>query len=599
MEFGVLGPLRVSRDGVEVHLAGRQRTVVAVLLVHGDVGVSSEALIDELWAEQPPPSAANMLQGAVSRLRKHLDSSASVVSRPLGYTLAVSPEQVDSRRFEALVRDGERLLHRGEVPGALERLCEGLALWRGPAYGAVQRTPAVEVEASRLDDLRLVATELRIEAELATGRDGTVVPELETLVSTNPYRERLRADLMLALYRSGRQADALEVYREGRRRLVEELGIEPGPRLQRLERAILAQDPALDLRHPTPPVPTNPPQRRRMAVAAVVGALIVLALVAALSRSGSAEPKRQLASVAVEAHSLAVIDPATNRVVADLPLGGWPRAVTSAGGHVFAARTGDDLVAVVDPVTRLVVDTFFATTPLHLAHRNGALWVANGNSYDGPDPPGGGTIERYDLDDGKLISRRVGPAVGGSGDQTVVAAAPEGVWAGNADESRVYRLDSGTGRIAATVPGYIQVAGLAVGAGSVWAADAINDVVVRIDQRTARVRARIPAAAAHRLALGFDAVWAVAERPRSGVWKIDPARNRAVANIPVAQRANWVATGAGSVWVTSNTPGHEGPGVLTRIDPQTNQVVATIPLGFSPEGLVVANKLVWVAVGPM
>ena len=176
MEFGVLGPLRVSRDGVEVHLAGRQRTVVAVLLVHGDVGVSSEALIDELWAEQLLSSAANMLQGAVSRLRKHLDSSASVVSRPLGYTLAVSSEQVDSRRFEALVRDGERLLHRGEVPGALERLCEGLALWRGPAYGAVQRTPAVEVEANRLDDLRLVATELRIEAELATGRDGTVVP---------------------------------------------------------------------------------------------------------------------------------------------------------------------------------------------------------------------------------------------------------------------------------------------------------------------------------------------------------------------------------------------------------------------------------------
>jgi Bacterial transcriptional activator domain len=463
----------------------------------------------------------------------------------------------------------------------------------------VQRTSAVNMEAGRLDDLRLVATEMRIEAELAAGRDGTVVPELETLVGTNPYRERLRADLMLALYRGGRQADALEVYREGRRRLVEELGIEPGPRLQRLERAILAQDPSLDVRQAASLMSIRRGRRRWTAAAAIAAGLVILAVLAALSRSGSAEPTRQLASVAVEAHSLAVIDPASNRVVADLPLGGWPRAVTNAGGHVLAARTGDDLVAVVDPVTRLVVDTFFATTPLHLAHRHGFVWIANGNSFDGPDPPGGGTIERYDLDKGKLISRRVGPAVDGSGDQTVVAAAAEGVWAGNAAKSRVYRLDPATGRVAETVPGFIQVAGLAAGAGSVWAADAINDVVFRIDPQTARVTARIPAAAAHRLAVGFDAVWAAAERPRSGVWRIDPARNRAVANIPVEQRANWVATGAGSVWVTSNTPGHEGPGMLTRIDPQTNKVVATIPLGFSPEGLVVANKLVWVAVGPM
>jgi DNA-binding SARP family transcriptional activator len=573
--------------------------LLALLLIEGDAGVSTDRLIDELWGERPPRSAANMIQGSVSRLRKLLDRSASVVSRPRGYALAVPLAQVDARRFEALVREGERLLREGSVAGASEAFREGLSLWRGPAFEDVPRMPAVAAEADRLEELRLVATELGIEAELAAGRDGTVVPELEALVGTNPYRERLRANLMLALYRAGRQTDALEVYRDGRRRFTEELGLEPGPRLQQLERAILAQDPSLDV-PPSPSLhaPTSRRHWRWTAAAAIVAGLLAFAVVTAMSRRGSSEPEPRVPSVAVKPHSLAVVDPATNRVVADLQLGGWPRAVTTARGFVLAARTGDDLVAVVDPVSRLVVDTFFATTPLHLAYRDGVVWIADGNSFDGPDPPGGGTIERYDLDTRTLIGRRVGPAVGGHADQTVVAAGAEGVWAGNADASRVYRLDPVTGRIAATAPGYIQVSGLAVGAGSVWASDAVNDVVVRIDPRTAEERARIPAAAAHRLAFGYGAVWAVSERPRSGVWKIDPATNRAVTHIPVPRRANWIATGAGSVWVTSNTPGHEGPGSLTRIDPRTGKVTAKIPLGFSPEGVVVANGLVWVVVGP-
>ncbi len=599
MEFRVLGPLQVSSERGELPVGGRQRAVLALLLIEGDAGLSADRLIDELWGERPPPSAANMIQGSVSRLRKLVDGNASVVSRPFGYALAVPAEQVDARRFEALVREGERLLREGSVAAAAEMFRAGLSLWRGRAFEDVPRTPAVAAETDRLDELRLVATELRIDAELATGRDGTIVPELEALVGTNPFRERLRANLMLALYRAGRQTEALEVYRDGRRRFVDELGLEPGPRLKQLERAILAHDPSLDVPHsPALPAPGRSRHHRRATAAAVAAVLLAVALVTAMWRRGS-EPEPSPPSVAVKAHSLAVVDPATNRVVADLPLEDWPRAATTARGFVLAARTGNDLVAVVDPVSRLVVDTFFATTPLHLAYRDGAVWIANGNSFDGPDPPGGGTIERYDLSTRKLVSRRVGPAIAGNSDQTVVAAGAEGVWAGNADASHVYRLDPVTGRIAETVRDFIQVSGLAVGAGSVWASDAINDVVVRIDPRTAEERARIPATAAHRLAFGYGALWAVSERPRSGVWKIDPATNGAVAHIPVPHRANWIATGAGSVWVTSNTPGHEGPGSLTRIDPRTGRVTATTPLGFSPEGVVVANGLVWVVVGPM
>jgi YVTN family beta-propeller protein len=600
MEFQVLGPLQVSRDGAEVPLRGRQRALLALLLTNGDASVSADRLIDELWGDKPPPSAANMLQGAVSGLRKSFDGDSSVVSRRHGYALEVPSEQVDARRFEGLVSEGERLLRDGDVAGAAEVFRQGLSLWRGPAFADVTRTPALAAEADRLDELRLVATELRIEAELAAGRDGTVVPELESLVGANPYRERLRAELMLALYRSGRQTEALDVYRDGRRRLAEELGLDPGPRLQQLERAILAQDPALEVARPVESPSRTPRRWRRWpAVAAVAAVLATVALAVVLSRGGSPDSTQRSAGVAVEPHSLAVIDPESNVVVGDLPLGGWPRAVTSAGKFVLAARTGDDLVAVVDPASRLVVDTFFATTPLHLAHRDGVVWIANGNSFDGPDPPGGGTIERYDLATRKLVSRRIGPPLEGNADQTIVAAGAEGVWAGSNDSARVHLLDARTGRIVASVPGFIQVSGLAVGGGSVWAADAINDVVFRIDPRRAQVRARIPATAAHRLAFGYGALWAVSERPQSGVWKIDPTRDRAVDHIPVPRRANWVATGAGSVWVTSNTPGHEGPGSLTRIDPGTGKVTATIPLGFSPEGVAVANGLVWVVIGPM
>jgi YVTN family beta-propeller protein len=304
--------------------------------------------------------------------------------------------------------------------------------------------------------------------------------------------------------------------------------------------------------------------------------------------------------VAVKPDSVAVVDPRTNRVVEGISTPGWPRGVTAAEGIVLVAVTGDDRIRQIDPVSRLALRAFHATTPLEVAARDGVVWIANGNSFDGPNPPGGGTVERLDLATRTLVQTRVGPAVPGNAEQTTIAAGAEGVWAGNSDAARVVRLDPRTGRIAGVVPETIQVVGVAVGAGSVWAADAVNEVVYRIDPKTARVVARIPVAdGPRRLAVGEGAVWAVGEFPNSGVWRIDPTTNRAVAHISVPTRANWVAVGEGSVWVTSNTPGHAGPGSLSRIDPKTNAVVATVDLGFSPEGVVVENGLVWVVVGQM
>lgn len=600
MEFRVLGPVQVWSDGVELPVAGRQRALLALLLVAGGRVVSADRLVDELWGERPPPSALNMLHGSVSRLRKVLGDA--VVSIAPGYALKVPPERIDAARFELHVRAGETLLREGDLGAAAARFRDGLALWRGSAFVDASAAPMVANEAARLEELRLVGIELRIEAELGLGRDGSVVAELEALVAEHPHRERLRGELMLALYRSGRQPEALDVYRETRRRLVDELGLEPGRRLRELEHAILAQDPALDAPAATRPSARPPPASRGRAwpVAATAVALALAAGVAGLALFRGGEPAHTRAGVPVKAHSLAVVDPASNRVVADLVIGGWPRGLAAGGGSVWAARTGDDTVLRVDPVRRTVVGRFAATTPLDLVWLDGIVWVANGNSFDGPNPPGGGTVERYNVATRERKAIAVGPATPGNAEQTVVAAGPEGVWVGNADLARVVRLDQHSGRVEAIVPATIQVAGIAVGAGSVWAADAINGDVFRIDPRTADVLARIPVRDGPRhIAVGEGAAWVLTEFPRSHVSRIDPARNRVVAHVEVPRRANWLGVGAGSVWVTSNTPGHAGPGSLSRIDPATNRVVATIDLGFSPEDVVVANGLVWVLVGPM
>jgi YVTN family beta-propeller protein len=604
VEFRLLGPFEVAVDGESIPLGGaKQRTLLALLAIHANEPVSVDRLIDELWGDHPPESAANTLQAYISRLRKILEpnvvngASRLIASVPRGYELQAEPDQLDSQRFVRLVAAAGERAGDGRAEEVSTLLAEALALWRGPALADFGSEPFARNEIARLDELRLTALEDRIEADLACGRHARLVAELDGLVTEQPFRERLRGQLMLALYRSGRQADALETYRTGRRRLVDELGLEPGPRLQELERAILTQDPALDLPEAHSP-PSAVPRRRpkRSIVVAAAAALAALAVTAGvvLFRGDAAAP----AGVPVRPHAVAVIDPASDTVVATRRIGGWPLAMTSGGGYVWAANTGDDTVSRIDPSGRIVLDTFFATTPLDISWWDGVIWIANGNSYDGPDPPGGGTVERYDVATRELTQTRITPPADNV--LTFVAAGPEGAWAASPAQSRAFRLDPRSGKIVATVSETIQVTGLAVGSGSVWVSDAINNVVVRIDPGSNRVVARIPVGdGPRRLAVGEGSVWAVAEFPRSGLWRIDPRTNRTVAHIELPSRPEWICIGGGSVWVTSNTPGHAGPGSLARIDPSTNEVVATIDLGFSPEGVVFANGLVWVAIGPM
>src|SRR3954451_24988368 len=247
MEFRVLGPLEVRHGDRPVPVRGRvQRALLARLVLSLGESVPDERLLDDLWGDDQPASGGTALRVRVSQLRQGLaagGAEAAIVSRGSGYALEADPEQVDSRRFERLLGDGRRTMREGIPTEALEVLKEALALWRGPPLADLAYERFAQPEIARLEELRLEALEERIEADLALGR--AVAGELEALVAQHPLRERLRRQLMLALYRAGRQADALEAYREAGRALVEELGIEPSHELQELERAILVQDPAL------------------------------------------------------------------------------------------------------------------------------------------------------------------------------------------------------------------------------------------------------------------------------------------------------------------------------------------------------------------
>ena len=258
MEFRILGPLEVHETGESVPLGGKkQRSLLAILLLNANHVVSTDRLIDELWGAEAPQTAAKALQVHVSQLRKALEPDRApgeagrvLVTRAPGYVLRLEPGELDLERFERLASEGRAALAARDPARAASLLREALALWRGPPLAEVAYADFAQREISRLEELRLSILEDRIQADLDCGRHAEVIGELETLVAAEPLRERLRAQLMLALYRSGRQAEALDAYREARSALVEELGIEPSRGLKELEAGILEQDPALDLERP-------------------------------------------------------------------------------------------------------------------------------------------------------------------------------------------------------------------------------------------------------------------------------------------------------------------------------------------------------------
>jgi DNA-binding SARP family transcriptional activator len=249
-EFRVLGPLEaVAEDGRLLSLGGpKQRALLALLLLHANEVVSTGKLVDELWGEHPPPAATASLQNAVAGLRKILGSEA-IVTRAPGYLLRVEPGGLDAEVFERRVVEARAL----DPEPRAAALREALSLWRGPPLAEFALEAFAETEVRRLEELQLGAIEDRIDADLEAGQAGELVPEVEALVARNPLRERLRGQLMLALYRAGRQADALAEFQNARRLFVEELGIDPGPSSRACSRRSCAKRPDC-----TQPLPRRP-----------------------------------------------------------------------------------------------------------------------------------------------------------------------------------------------------------------------------------------------------------------------------------------------------------------------------------------------------
>jgi DNA-binding SARP family transcriptional activator len=331
VEFRILGPLEVVAENGTLALGGsRQRALLALLLTRPNEVVSADRLIDELWGDDVPQQAANALQYHVSQLRKTLATADCIRTQAPGYAIEVHPDELDLLRFERLVDGAES----APPQRAAELLREALGLWRGGPLADFAHESFAQTEIVRLEELRLRALELRIEADLALGRHREVVAELEALVREHPLRERLRAALMHALYASGRQAEALEVYRQTRAQLVDSLGIEPSPALQELERAILRQDPALDAET------TSSPPKPERAIAVVVRDERVVDALLAIAEPLARRSSRELILVRLLPEGQALAE--ATAVLADFRDGLAARGVNARVAAYTTPDPGDD-----------------------------------------------------------------------------------------------------------------------------------------------------------------------------------------------------------------------------------------------------------------
>jgi len=582
VEFRILGPLEVVHDSRPVRVgAAKEQAVLAVLLLHAGEVVSRERLIDELWGESPPPTAARAVNVYVSQLRKALavNGADPIATRAGGYAIHVAPTALDAARFEDLVGEARARVAAGDVEAAAKLLRDALALWRGPALAGLALESFARNEVDRLEELRLGALVDRIDCDLALARHESVVGELEVLVAQHPLRERLRAQYMLALYRCERQADALRAYQDARQTLVDELGLEPSPSLQRLERGILNHDRALEAPAGIPqPAPPETSRRRVRRSFAAVPALVVAAAIAAVALVLSAAHGN---GTTVASNSVAVIDPETNKVVGAIGVGIDPGPVAVGAGAVWVGNRDDRSLSRIDLHTRAVVKNLnLGATPTGIAVDAHSVWVAYGRR---------GGVGRVDPRFGSVGAplKVAGTAYGYWSPDGAIAVGPEGVWAAFGD-STVARISSDGTRVLAHGYGATRPAAIAVGAGAVWVANAGNNTVWQIDPATARPVARTSVARSPRgLAVGGGAVWATAFD--DGV--VSRVADGSSRTIPVGRGPIGIAYGAGALWVVNSRDG-----TVSRIDPQHEKVVATIHVGNHPEGIAVGAGAIWVTV---
>jgi YVTN family beta-propeller protein len=581
VQFGILGPLEVLRDGRRVELGGaQQRALLAVLLLHRGEVVSVDRLTDELWGEGAPPTAHKTVQVYVSRLRKVLGDGL-LVTRADGYLLAVESDEIDAERFERLMSEAREALEGGDQRRRAGSLVQALGLWRGPPLEEFAYERFAQAAIARLQEARLSAIEERIDAELELGEHGRLVGELEALVREHPLNERFEAQLMRALYQSGRQADALESYRGARRRLIDELGIEPGRRLQELERAILAQDPSLEAPAPGPARHrAGRTQHGELLLALGGGALLAVIAVVAVVLNGAGP-----ALVPVAPNSVAAIDVQSNRVAATVPVGSSPGPLTFGAGSLWVSNIDDQTVSRIDPATLRTLRTITVRgPPTGIAAAAQRIWVVQSNAHASTV-----SVSRVDprFNSVEPVSRIANVVPGGPG-----AAAVDGdaVWIAPS-AGRLVRLDPGDGHALQHIDPNLNPAGIALGDGVVWLTDTNADTVTRIDPTG--LRTTIPVGGGPGgIAVGGGGVW-VADALDDTVVRINPGTAAVTMTIRVGHSPSGVAVGAGSVWVANS-----GDGTVTRIDTRSYRVQSTIAVGGSPQSVAIAHRRAWVTIDP-
>ena len=568
MDLRLLGPVEAFVDGRPVTLGPpKQRALLAMLALEAGRTVSADRLVDGLWGDEPPASAPKMVQLYVSQLRRLMNGNgAEIVTRGRGYELRVQDEDLDVVRFTRLLEGG--------------RAREALSLWRGQALADLGDEPFAAAEIQRLEELRLRATEQAIDEDLAAGRHAELIAELDALVAANPLRERLHAQRMLALYRAGRQSEALEAYREARRVLVEEIGVEPGAELQRLQGAILAQDPALDLPRgevaEEPPAFAAPqrPRGRPWFVVAAVAVPIALATVFGVTRLTDGGELAQ-----IDENSVGRIDADSGRIASQYQVGRGPGALAVGGGSVWVANSRDGTVAQIRKGRQQVLTTDVGGEPTGLAFGAGSLWVADG---------GGRTVAQIDPYASKVVQRfDVGNAA------QAVAVGYGAVWATSAVDGTVVRFDLARGEITARIAVGTRPTAIAAGLGGVWVASDVGASIVHVDPRSNTVVARITTGnGPSSIAVGAGAVW-VANRMDGNLSRIDPATDRVTETVRVGREPRAVVAGDDGVWV-----GNAGDGSVVRLDPRTSRVARRVKVGNSPVALALADDGVWSAALP-
>ena len=581
MDFRILGPIEARGDGGEIALGGpKLRALLAILLLRANEVVSRDRLIDGLWGERPPASAAHTLDDYVSRLRKALGADR-IARRAPGYQLRVELGELDIDRFEHLFQEGKEALAGGDPSRALELIEAALEVWRGPALADVLFEPFAEGEAERLEERRLQALEEHCETSLALGRDAELIAELERLVRDDPFRERPLAQLMLALYRAGRQAEALAAFRMASRRFSEELGLEPGPGLRELEQKILVQDPSLEPPHRTRSAAKHlrGRSRRWAVVVAVAAAVLVAAIVGAIllfdgtGTTTSAESNAASHLVGLSLSSGTRID--------DVPLRGTPSAMARDGRSLWLADPNAGTVSGIDLNARAVVERItLGGNPGVLAIGGGSVWVAGlpGSKLTRIDP---GT---------EAVTQTVG--LGGA---SAAALAFDGgaLWVADTTDDTLIEFDAATGVARRTLELDLRPTALAIGRGAIWVADYGAHSVAEIDLRSGRTLWTVsvgqgPVA----LAAGNGALW-VANALDSTVSRIDPTQGSVVATIPVGSGPAAITVAGESVWVAN-----QHSGTVSEIDPRRNAVVRTTAVGGAPTTIAATDGTLWVGVRP-